>query len=308
MNFRGSREYRGSITIQFTLWGFPVSKKIIIHVGHGKTGSSAIQQRLTASSEQGSSEFLYPKVGQSPDGAHHELFRAEEEVFQKLYLEIKRSSQKNIIISSESGLPNMRHFSKRGDYKYKFFQSLSSIGKVKVVYYVRNHFEMIESAFLQYLKANNSELYSALNMGNTDKVAVAKDALLDLYFNESIRRSDWLTVPPTRQFDYFANVVEYWGDIYGLDSIITRVYDKKILRNGDIINDFLSILPFEIKSTYTPRLRVANPTTIYKHFPRSFLLGNEALSRIASTFESSARSYAHMFLDAPQSDVLLKGF
>ena len=268
-----------------------MSKKIIIHVGHGKTGSSAIQQRLTASSEQGSSEFLYPKVGQSPDGAHHELFRAEEEVFQKLYLEIKRSSQKNIIISSESGLPNMRHFSKRGDYKYKFFQSLSSIGKVKVVYYVRNHFEMIESAF-----------------GNTDKVAVAKDALLDLYFNESIRRSDWLTVPPTRQFDYFANVVEYWGDIYGLDSIITRVYDKKILRNGDIINDFLSILPFEIKSTYTPRLRVANPTTIYKHFPRSFLLGNEALSRIASTFESSARSYAHMFLDAPQSDVLLKGF
>lgn len=287
---------------------FLVCKEIIIHVGHGKTGSSAIQQLLNVSSKQESCEFLYPKVGQSQDGAHHELFRAEEEVFQKLYLEIKRSGQKNIIISSESGLPNMRHFSKRGDYKYKFFQSLSSIGKVRVIYYVRNHFEMIESAFLQYLKANNSELYSALNMGNTDKVAVAKDALLDLYFNESIRRSDWLTVPPTRQFDYFANIVEYWSEIYGLDSIVTRVYDKKILKNGDIISDFLNVLPFEIKSTYPPQFNVANPTTIYKHFPRSFLLGSNALSRIASTFESSARSYACMFLDKPQSDVFLRGF
>ena len=285
-----------------------MSKEIIIHVGHGKTGSSAIQQLLTASSKQEGSEFLYPKTGQSSDGAHHELFRAEEEVFQELYLEIRRSSKKNIIISSESGLPNMRHFSKLGDYKYKFFQSLSSIGKVKVLYYVRNHFEVIESAFLQYLKANNSELYAALNTGNTNKVAVAKDELLGLYFNESTNSSDWLTVPPTRQFDYFANIVEYWGEIYGLDSIITRVYDKKILKDGDIISDFLNVLPFEIKSTYTPQLEVANPTTIYKHFSRSFLLGSDALSRIASTFESSARRYARMFLDEPQSDVFLKGF
>jgi len=285
-----------------------VSKEIIIHVGHGKTGSSAVQQWLTALSKQEDHEFLYPKIGQSPDGAHHELFRADEEVFQKLYHEITRSSHKNIIISSESGLPNMRHFSKQGDYKYKFFQSLSSIGNVRVIYYVRNHFEIIESAFLQYLKVNNSELYSALNMGKVEKVSLAKDDLLALYFNENIKRSDWLTVPPTRQFDYFANIVEYWGEIYGLDSIITRVYDKSTLKNGDIISDFLSVLPFKIKSTYTPQLEVANPTTIYKHFPRSFLLGSKALSCIVSTFESSARRYARLFLDKPQSDVFLKGF
>ncbi|MBJ2130917.1 hypothetical protein JC525_18475 [Alteromonas sp. IB21] len=286
-----------------------MSKKLVFHIGHGKTGTSSIQKYLMSHSKTEESDFLYPETTRDESDAHHRLFNATPDEYKSLYYEIENASQKNIVVSSESGLPNMRNFSERGDYKYQFFQALSNIADVYVVYYVRNHFEIIESAFLQYLQMNNSSLYDALNSGNSEMILSARKLLVKLYFNDDIKPQDWLKTAPTRQFDYSANLSEFWCDIYGRQSMLTKVYNKRVLAEGDIISDFKRLLPFGFASKESLlKSKAENITTVYNFFPRLFLIDEDVRTRIKNTFKKSAVDYAKSYLKDDEAELFLDGF
>ena len=86
---------------------FKIKKKnVYIHIGHSKTGTTSLQKFLSKESKSENSNFLYPKTTLINDG-HHLLFKSNQETLHTLFKEIKDSCKKNIIISSECGLPNM---------------------------------------------------------------------------------------------------------------------------------------------------------------------------------------------------------
>lgn len=88
-----------------------MKRKLYIHVGPSKTGTSAIQGLFR---DQAPTSILYPETGRWPDGSHHKLFFAFngetqygtidiapwEQLCLKLDKEVS-SSQKDILISSE---------------------------------------------------------------------------------------------------------------------------------------------------------------------------------------------------------------
>lgn len=287
-----------------------LTKKIIFHIGHGKTGTSAVQRYLMQVSLVQNCNFLYPHTTRSQDGGHHSLFNCGPEVCEKLKAEINHTEKESVILSSESGLPNLRHFVEDSDFKHNFFAYIASQFETNVIYYVRNHFEIIESAFLQYIQTNDVPLYSALNEGNSALVSNAQNKLMQLYFSDNVDSTEWINTAPTRQFDYFANITRFWEPVFGSDSIITKVYSRETLVNNDIVEDFFDLLPSPIMSPAYPfrTSKLANATTVYQHFPRLFLLSDECKKRVNFTFRDTAQAYADKFLNKVDASLLLKGF
>lgn len=87
-------------------------RRLILHAGPHKTGTSAIQAVLR---QQSFSEFYYPRIGQWPDGAHHnlvfslvpELRRPDaealepEQLLEQLQQELAEVQHDTLLISSE---------------------------------------------------------------------------------------------------------------------------------------------------------------------------------------------------------------
>ncbi len=183
-------------------------KKVYIHIGHGKTGTSAIQKFLSNESLRDDSKFLYPKTTFIGDG-HHFLFKSSKENLKDLFREIKETSKKNIIISSECGLPNIRHFVENAGYRIDFFRDVAKEFDTEVIYYVRNHFQMLESSFFQHIKVNDKEFYLSFLENNFDKLKSQK-VLQEHFFPSDTEPSLWTHIIPTRQFDYYENVNGFW--------------------------------------------------------------------------------------------------
>lgn len=280
---------------------------MIFHIGHGKTGTSSIQRYLKRSSLNENCDFAYPKTMMSEDGGHHGLFNGSQKQYNALYNELNNSKQNNVIISSESGLPNMRHFIEESDYKSHFFTKLSEEHNVFVVYYVRNHFDILESAFLQHIQNSDTELNDLLESGHQDAKLIAQERFIQHYFNNSISPEKWIDTAPTRQFDFYSNLFDFWESVASKTRIITKIYSRNSLLNQDIVCDFLSLLPFETKLTDFKEHDI-NPTSVYTHFPRHFVYNQESIERVRYTFSDSVDRYCERYLAPLASQNLKRGF
>lgn len=285
-------------------------KKIYLHIGHGKTGTSSLQKFLLKESLKKNCNFLYPKNTLIGDG-HHELFKADERVFKSLYKEIISSSKENVIISSECGLPNFRNFVRGEAYKIDFFYDISKKFNVDVIYYVRNHFEILESSFLQYVKTKKPEVYLNFLRKNQEECFLKQKKMLKNYFfPEEIKPQLWLDTAPTRQFDYYANIECFWGKIFD-KKIFTKTYNKNNLVNENIIDDFLSIVDpkneFLINNAAKETV-LENKTGAYAYNKMGFLIDEEVKQNIKNVFFQSNISYSKKYLDKINSDYLMDGF
>lgn len=48
-------------------------------------------------------------------------------------------------------------------------------------------------------------------------------------------------------FDYY-KMMSRWGDVFGCENIIVKIFDKNKLKNGDVVQDFLSVVGAEFNS------------------------------------------------------------
>ena len=135
-------------------------KNLYFHIGHGRTGTTSIQNYLMFQKEN--DNFLYPKTGLF-DLGHHKLFEknfpninygeGQINIFKELVREIDNSEKNNVIISSESGFP-LLYFSK---YNKIYLKSLHLLRKynVKIIYYFREQFSAIRSSYLTHRQMYN---------------------------------------------------------------------------------------------------------------------------------------------------------
>jgi hypothetical protein len=199
---------------------------LFLHIGTWKTGTSSIQHYLRENREnlrrQG---YLYPCTGSSIQPGHH-LFPwalsnstdvseyvnagapSVESLRQDLMNEIAGSSCDNIIISSE-GLYKEDH--------HRLSQLFSDFD-IKIIIYLRKQDSHIMSAYKQL---------------------VCRPPRISMTFDEYLaqhRKSDFFP------FKHFGRL-EKLSDIYGFKNIIAKRYERKLLVNNDIIQDFMSIFP-----------------------------------------------------------------
>ncbi|MGR9087589.1 MAG: hypothetical protein ACU841_11010 [Gammaproteobacteria bacterium] len=282
-----------------------MKRQAYIHIGLGKTGTSAIQrflfQNKAALKAQG---ILYPLAGLM-DSAHHGLCplgqKIDEahldQVYDHLKNEIKNESTAKLVISSE-------HFSFANPLVVEKIWETTRAFDTKIIFYTRPQTSLIESTFLQWQKYGS-------------------DYLGDI-------RGFWKTHAPS--FD-FLKIIAPWELAFGTNNIIAKVYAvrydarlefSKLIDMTDIHvlamnseRDNLSINPIFSKliclidnNILTNRLdiieeiaKISSSCTL----PKPALLNDIDLHEIRARYAESNDRFADRFLTREDGLVLKRG-
>jgi hypothetical protein len=188
-------------------------KRIYLHIGYGKTGTSSVQAQLWGQRERLLTRgVLYPLAGLHAE-AHHLL--AEVNVprmseytlneYKALRREIASSVAHTVVISSE-------HFCFLPEEYVAEIKALLRQFEVKVIFYVRNQTKLVKSAFLQRQR-QGLEYHECAGK-----------------FYDIHRDS----------FD-FMHRIRPWVKNFGEENIIARLYDRRII-GDDTCADFLKLI------------------------------------------------------------------
>ncbi|QOP42672.1 hypothetical protein FJR45_01385 [Sulfurimonas sediminis] len=214
-------------------------KKLFIHIGTGKTGTTALQNFLN-----NNNKLLQKKYGITyaqtciQDNAHHQLctnFNKKEiditkivpKRLEKLIQEAKDSESDIFIISSEY-FPGVTE----EEIKNIYIKTLNKYFEIHIIVYLRRQDEYLESWFAQLIK---TERYSA-NIYNT--MSSLEHAGL---------------------FDYY-NMIKKWNNYIDKKNIHVKIYEKNQFYKGNIFNDFMSIFNAEDISEFSILKSDPNPS------------------------------------------------
>lgn len=198
-------------------------KKIWLHIGTHRTGSTSIQRTLHENRllllEQG---FLFPHAGESM-GSQHQLAwslleklppwydkpESSEKVFKALRVEIESSDAEQIILSSED-------FSLL-DYQSESLNHLNLLASyledydVHIIVYVREQIQFLNSFYNEVVKSYDTRFAGYSPMQLADELG----SLLDYNF-----------------------LIDRWGSVFGEKQIVVRDFNRAVHANG-LVEDFL---------------------------------------------------------------------
>lgn len=193
------------------------ARKIIVHVGAGKTGSSAIQSFLNLNVSKlrregivvpdndlglagpgwGNHVRIFKEWTGSPAEGQQKLERAVEKIF-------KEAGDASTILLSAENLAS-HHAAP------SLFQNLQKDHAIEVVLYIRRQDDFILSAWQQW------------------NVKVQDDFLAWLLLNVD-RLGNWKTC------------LQNWEVVIPRKKIIVRIFDRNLLEEGDVVFDFYKLL------------------------------------------------------------------
>lgn len=213
-------------------------RRIILHIGMQKTGSSTIQRHFRSRHEMlGKAGILYPVV--SKNVAHSFLrnqFLQNKRRFRKslnsIHEEANTNHIDNIVISTEDfSILNRARVKTLAKIFLKLFQDFH----FTVVVYLRRQDKWIESLYRQVVKGKK------------------------LYINEIEK---FQIRPRTRALmDYYA-VLAPWAEAFGKDNVIVRTYERTRLEGG-LLLDFV-----DAASLPLPESSCSSEVWINKSFSR----------------------------------------
>lgn len=197
-------------------------KQLYIHIGTGKTGTTALQNFLDLNNNQLEKFSIKYADTFKFNSLHHKLcinftrqkFNYEDRVIevkkalQVLIEEAKNSSCKKIIISSED-FPGVTE----DEIKNIYIDELGKYFDINVIVYLRRQDEYLESWNAQLIKTGTftSDIYSLKNQLSSKGL-----------------------------FDYYS-MIEKWSKYIGKQNIHVKVYEKGQFFKQNIFNDFMTI-------------------------------------------------------------------
>lgn len=192
-------------------------KKLYLHIGFGKTGTTSIQDGLYKNREilkEGG--VLYPTSGLRGTGHHNlailgkdNLSQEVKERYDKLISEIECQNCNRIFISSEFFVWLKKDY-------IEFIKQKLSKYDVKLILYVRSQVDLLVSAFLQWQKVGDNY------QGSIEK-----------FFSIN-----------ANGFDYMRRISPF-VEVFGEESIMARVYDRRIV-GEDVRLDILKFTGIDI--------------------------------------------------------------
>lgn len=201
-------------------------RKLFLHIGIPKTGSSSIQQYLSDHRDHlAKSGVLFPRSAclQEKDTAHNalayplmrdyprlvdrQLRRPIDQVAASLDEEIQSSKANRIIISSEA----LSHCGKHSARPIRWLKDNFRAYEVRVIAYVRRPDAWLASAYAQAVKSN-------------------------VFTTQTI--SEYLA---SRQVTYFRPLHEF-ANVFGDDNMTVRIFSREHLHRGNVLADFLNLV------------------------------------------------------------------
>jgi hypothetical protein len=186
--------------------------RLILHIGANKTGSSAIQAFLRLNSKQlNTLGYLIPdkELGTSDriTGEHVFAFqdminRSDRPMLESKFQNLLNSDSKVVIASAEN-LSNRANF--------QFFKNILTAVNCKVILYIRRQDELLTSSWQQW----NSKREKDFNA--------------------------WLILALQR-LGHWRHCIEGWEKVVGAGNVIIRIFQTADLVNGDVVDDFVSVI------------------------------------------------------------------
>lgn len=188
-----------------------MKKTIYIHIGIGKTGTSAIQKGLIMNRDVLLEQDIFiPRVGLDKNNiGHHSLANFQElepsestkKLYNQLLKEINDIKQNNIIISSEN-------FCYCKPKYIEFIKEIFRNYNIQIILFVREHLKLAESTYLLWQSQGYNYKYNIQDFMK----------MIGGGFNY-----DWMS--------------SQWTNIFCNNCMIIKIYDKKYFAKG-ILNYF----------------------------------------------------------------------
>ena len=212
-----------------------MSKTVYLHIGTHKTGTTSIQEYLKMYRGDLAKQNIFSPEGELNsqhvlpislvlDNSKHNL-RPRPPYSSRYYWEMLKNqiietNCENIIISSEVFCDFTHPAIQNRDFFSSFLRNFFLDYNVKVICYLRNIFSYIKSFYQEMIK-------NGVGRSFTDVV------------NEFITTNSFHAFPK--------QILDFYSDTFGRESLIVREYDINKLKNSDIISDFFDILKLDIK-------------------------------------------------------------
>ncbi|EAH8788935.1 hypothetical protein EWV11_07595, partial [Campylobacter jejuni] len=196
-----------------------------VHIGTMKTGTSSIQNFLYINRDLLKEQnYYYPISIKNKDRLNdHNPFAGKfnfmlnrvndlnllYKEFDHLNNEIEKCNCDNIIISTENiqWLLNSQH-------KIEYFYNFLSLKfhNIKIVIYLRDVVELFISMCSQAIKDNTHLNYHFLHPCQNEKAKILSD---------------------------YRQTLQWWGEVFGRENLIVRLFDKNEFYQGDLLKDFV---------------------------------------------------------------------
>ena len=207
-------------------------KTIFLHIGLEKTGTTSIQNFLFNNAEQLQKiSIFYPTVlgenqtslciysGQTKyieslasENREIQIKKDLPQTIKSIINNFEKSNCKNLVFSNEHLSSRLKNANDIKNLK-ELFAPYSY--HVKIVMYVRNQVDLLESLYFEGIKDGGKN-----------------------------RLCDWANNFTYFELDYM-QMLEKWESVFGKDSIMVKLFDRSILKNGDAVDDFLDLLSIE---------------------------------------------------------------
>ena len=283
-------------------------KRILLHIGIGKTGTSAIQLAFSANPDYlNAIGVLYPKSGRvglshghqmlSPHDSRDGLSAESLQAWSAAIDEIRESSASRAVISAEQ-------FSYCGPTVVEHIQALLREFEVTIIMYVRHQTDLIGSTYLQKIKMIPGFGLEPLEF-----------ALLNF--------SSFL----------YTKRIAPWTASFGDDRLSVRVYDRRLL-GGDVVHDFCAsneiaesgfivqkpTVNASLSAALAPVLRlydaIVSPSDARRklvaalidaspEIPQVAVISKEVRAALRSMYASDNEVFAGQYLTKVQADVFL---
>lgn len=224
----------------------------ILHVGYGKTGTTALQGFLAANRDQLRARgVIYPDalvrgawlrakdhnmVGRAVVGRLGWWKVPAEDYFAQFEEQRKSANAETVILSGESFMGILQPWDFKDDVAYwqALTDAVQSIGallkphQVTVVVYLRRQDHWIDSAINQTIK------FGGLLADDTAQQSTER--LVEMY---------------SPRLDY-ARCIEAWANVFGDDAIKVGIYEAGQLHDGGIVDDFFERIGLDMDGLTVP--------------------------------------------------------
>ena len=215
--------------------------EIILHIGTDKTGSTAVQRSLSKNRNWFLSRSIYiPKSGFSSDAGHATILKTlDANDLKALSTELEKAKAQGYRVALISW-EGMSFFS--SPQIRRLANALPSF-PIRVLIYLREQAEIIQSGHLQWIKMSKD----ALGIATIAQPCTSRKKIAAFLFKRDSRRN-------------YYHMLRQWERCIPDAKFTARVFSKSTLYSGEVVADLLHLLQLSIEEGFEVATENQNPS------------------------------------------------